>query len=142
MFLFHERNKWKCLFLFHDWFPLKFVFRYSIYLSYLLELIKRRPTVQEKNMSCEWGLNFDQWKTFFEKSKRVWFGLFTNLPIIIVTHDFSQSSFKLRRGVLPLLQNTYPNLKTTRRIKLKFFLLTKLLENLPLKNISYLSLRL
>ena len=24
------RNKWKCLFLFHDWFPMKFVFTYNI----------------------------------------------------------------------------------------------------------------
>ena len=36
------------------------------------------------------------------------------------------------------LQNTYPNLKTTCHIKLKFFLWTKLLENLSLKNISYI----
>ena len=28
--LFHRRNKWKYLFLFHDWFPLDFVFRYNI----------------------------------------------------------------------------------------------------------------
>ena len=43
----------------------------------LLELIKRRSKVQEKNMSCERGLNFDQWKTFSENSKpmRVWLWL-------------------------------------------------------------------
>ena len=28
--------------------------------QYLLEFIKRRSKVQEKNMSCERGLNFDQ----------------------------------------------------------------------------------
>ena len=40
----------------------------------LPELIKRRSKVQENNMSCERGLNFDQWKTFSENSKpmRVW----------------------------------------------------------------------
>ena len=39
-----------------------------------LELIKRRSKVQEKNMSCERALNFDQWKTFSENYKpmRVW----------------------------------------------------------------------
>ena len=34
-----------------------------------LELIKRRSKVQEKNMSCERVLNFDQLKTFFENYK-------------------------------------------------------------------------
>ena len=42
-----------------------------------LELIKRRSKVQEKNMSCERALNFDQWKTFPENHKpmRVWLWL-------------------------------------------------------------------
>ena len=91
-------NKWKCLFLLHDWFPMKFLFPYSIFLMgieiinfkheisrvnqgslnkcYLnfLELIKRRSKVQEKNVSCEHVLNFDQWKTFSENYEpmRVW----------------------------------------------------------------------
>ena len=45
--------------------------------KYLLELIKRRSKVQEKNMSCERALNFDQWKTFSENYKpmRVWLWL-------------------------------------------------------------------
>ena len=34
-----------------------------------LELIKRRPKVQEKNMSCLRALNFDQWKTYPENYK-------------------------------------------------------------------------
>ena len=55
------------------------------------------------------------------------YGLFTNLPRAFVPHDFSASSLKLKRGILPLL---YPNLKTTCLIKLKFFLWIKLLENL------------
>ena len=69
-----------------------------------LELIKRRSKVQEKNTSCERALNFDQWKTFSENYKpmRVWlWRLFTNLPRI--PHNFSPSSFKLKRGILPLL---------------------------------------
>ena len=49
------------LYLFHDWFPLEFVFIQSISLMYkcLLKLIKRRSKVQE-NMSWERTLNFDQ----------------------------------------------------------------------------------
>ena len=35
------------------------------YLNFL-ELLKRKSEVQEKNMSCEHVLNFDQWKTFSE----------------------------------------------------------------------------
>ena len=42
-----------------------------------LELIKRRSKVQEKNMSCNCALNFDQWKTFSKNHKpmRVWLWL-------------------------------------------------------------------
>ena len=50
------------LYLFHDWFPLEFVFTNSTSLlyKYLIELIKRRSKVQEKKMPCERALNFDQ----------------------------------------------------------------------------------
>ena len=61
---------------------------------------QRRPRVQEKNTSWERALNFDEWNTFSEKEFD--YGLFTNLPRIIVTRDFSLSSFKLKRGILPL----------------------------------------
>ena len=56
-------------------------------------------------MSCERGLNFDQWKTFSENSKpmRVWLLLVYKFTENIVAYDFSQSSFKLRRDILPLL---------------------------------------
>ena len=70
----------------------------------------------------------------FPKNLSQWefdLGLFANLWRIIVAPDFSLSSFKVKRGIL-LWQNTYPNLKTTCRIKLKFFLWTILLENLLL----------
>ena len=56
----------------------------------------------------------------FPKTISQWefdYGLFTNLPRIIVTCDFSPR---------------YPNLKTTCHIKLKFFLWTKLIEKLLL----------
>ena len=54
-----------------------------------LELIKRRSKVQEKNMSCERALNFDQWKTFPENYKpmRVWLWL---------VYNFTQNYFRLR----------------------------------------------
>ena len=71
----------------------------------------------------------------FSKSISQWefdYGLFTNLPRNIVACDFSRSSYKLREVSYLSWQNTYTNLKTTRHIKLKFFLRTKLLENLLL----------
>ena len=36
------RNKWKCLLLFHDWFPMNFVFKYSIFFS---EVINKLETL-------------------------------------------------------------------------------------------------
>ena len=67
--------------------------------------MKRRSKVQENNMSCERASNLDQCKTFSENYKpmRVDYGLFTNLLIINLARNFSQSSFKLKRGILPLL---------------------------------------
>ena len=67
-----------------------------------LELIKRRPKFQEKNMSCERVLNFHQWKTFSENYKpmRVWLWLvyrFTeNCQIYRLFSEFIQT------------QKTYP----------------------------------
>ena len=69
----------------------------------------------------------------FPKTISQWefdYGLFTNLPTIIVARNFSLSSFKLKRGILPLL--TKYVLKTTCHTKLNFSLWTKLLENLLL----------
>ena len=82
---FNIRNKWKCLLLFRDWFPVKLIFIHIQYFfgmvrintKYLLELLKRISKVQETNTSCERALNFDQWKTFSENYKpmRVWLWL-------------------------------------------------------------------
>ena len=58
------------------------------------------------------------------------YGLFTISSRIIAACDFAPSSFKLKSRILPLLTNTYPNLKSTCHTKLKFFLWTKLLDNL------------
>ena len=84
-------------------------------------------------MSCERALKFDRWKTFSENYISQWkfdYGLFTNLPKIIFLNDFYNSDSEEVSYLL--WQNTYPNLKTTYLIKLKFFCWTKLLENLLL----------
>ena len=57
------------------------------------------------------------------------FGLFTNLPIIIVARDFLRVYSNSKQVYYLPLQNSYPNLKSTCHIKLKFFLWAKLLEN-------------
>ena len=79
-------------------------YSFDVVRNKLPELIKRRSKVHEKNMSCEHALNFYQWK-HFPKTMSQWefdYDLFTNL-LTIVTHNFSTGSFKLKRGILPLL---------------------------------------
>ena len=65
------------------------------------QLIKERPKVHEKKISLARTLNFDQWQTFFEKVFN--YGQFRKLPRMTVVCDFAPSSFKLKRGILPLL---------------------------------------
>ena len=65
----------------------------------LTRVNQKRSKDQGKNMSCGRPLKFDQWK----KIKKFDYGLFTNLPRMIVTCDFSPSPFKLERGILPIL---------------------------------------
>ena len=123
-----------------SWLVSYFIFTYNISLN------KRRSKVQEKNVSCERALNFDQWKIFSENYKpmRVWLWLvykiyreLLSLATFLPAHSNSKEVSYLS------WPNTYPNLKTTCHIRLKFFLWTKLLENLySMQNISYLSLRL
>ena len=55
-------------------------------------------------------------KKHFPKTKEFDYGMFTKLPRIIVTRDFSPNSFKVKRGILPLLQ------KISILMKLKIFL--------------------
>ena len=79
------------MFLFHEWFlshevciSIQYFFGVVINISfrtpntkYLLQLTNRRSKVQEKNMSCERALNFDQWKTLSKNYEpmRVWLWL-------------------------------------------------------------------
>ena len=92
-------------------------------LKLLLELNKRRSKVQGKNMSCERALDFDQWKTVNESAIFACLQIYLELLSLVTFLRFHS------RGILPW-QNTYPNLKTTCHIKLKFFVWTKLPENL------------
>ena len=110
-----------------SWLVSHFIFTYNISLK------KRRSNVHENNMSCERALNFDHWKTFSENYKpmRVWLWLVYKiyrelllLATFLPVHSNSKEVFYLS------WPNKYPNLKTTCHIKLKFFLRTKLLENL------------
>ena len=58
-------------------------------------------------MSCEHALNFDPGKTFSESYKPLslasLMACLPNLPRIVKFTDFSPSSFKLKRGISPLL---------------------------------------
>ena len=115
------------------------VVRNKLQTKSLLELIKRRSKAQEKNMSCERGLNFFQWKTFSENYKpvRVWLWL---------VYKFAENYCRLRLFLACVhsnsedvsylsCQNTYLNLKTTCHTKLKLLLWTKLIENFLLANL-------
>ena len=65
--------------------------------------MKRRSKVHENNMSRECALILTNKKHFPKtiSQREFGYGLFTKLPRIIVTCDFSQGSFKLKRGILP-----------------------------------------
>ena len=127
-----ETSSWL---VFHDWFPLKFVFTNNI--SFMCwEIKKRRSKVQEKNMPYEHALNFDQWKTFSEhyKPMRVWLW-----RVYKFNENYCRSRlFSESIQTLYIWQSTYPNLKTIRHSKLKFSLWTKFIENLLHKNLLLL----
>ena len=129
-----EINENVYLFVFISWLvSFDFVFTYNISLMWweinskqqisILELIKRRSNVQEKNNHKN-VLEILTNRKHFPKIICQWefdYGLFTSLPRIIVACDVSPSSFKLKRDILPLLTKEVSNLKTTCHIKLKFF---------------------
>ena len=72
----HQYQKQAKMFVFTLWLVSHEV---CIYLPYYFSVvrnklhkyiqIKRRSKVQEKNISCDRALNFDQWKIFFENYK-------------------------------------------------------------------------
>ena len=63
--------------------------------KYLLELIKRRSKAKKEILTNE--RHFPKTISQYEFD----YGLFTNLPRIIVACNFSPSSFKLKKGILP-----------------------------------------
>ena len=85
-----------------------FLVWWEIKLQTLNIKIKTRSKVQEKNMSWERALNFDQWKTFSKnyEQMRVW---------LCLVYKFNENYCRWRLSS-----------------ELNFFLWTKLLENLPI----------
>ena len=83
-------------------------------------------------MSCERGLNFDQWKTFSENSKsmRVWLWLVYKLTESYCCLRLFSEFIQTQKRYPTFLDKHVPNWKTTCHIKLNFFLWTELLENL------------
>ena len=55
---FYRRQVKMSLILFHNWFASEWVFAYSISLTLCFN--QKKIKIQEKNMSCERALNFDQ----------------------------------------------------------------------------------
>ena len=70
-----------------------------------LELLKRRSKEQEKNMSCERVLNFDQLKTFSANYKpmRVWLWLVYNFTENCQIYRLFSEIIQTKRGILLLL---------------------------------------
>ena len=78
-------------------------------------------------MSCERALILTNEKRFW-KTINQWefcYGLFTNLPRIIVACNFSPSSFKLKRGILLLLTKYLCYLENYLSYKAKIFLVNE-----------------
>ena len=53
------RNRWKCLFSFHDWFPMKFLIKCNI-----TRVNQKKIKSLRKDMSCERALNLTNEKHF------------------------------------------------------------------------------
>ena len=76
MFVFMSWKKQVKMLVFISWLV---SFGVCIQIQYFCDVVRnklqsinvylRRSKVQQKNMSCECGLNFDQWKTFSENYK-------------------------------------------------------------------------
>ena len=84
------------------WLEFVFIYSISFMYKYLLELIKRRLKLQEKNISCERNLNFDQWKAFFENYKpiKVW---------LLLVYKITEDNCRLQLfSEFIQTQNSYP----------------------------------
>ena len=130
------------MFLFHDWFPLDFVFRCNI--SMMWWAINSKQSIstwinQKKIKSSRKEHVMWTWFTFWSM-ENIFQKLLANKGLIMAClHIFrellSLATFLTVHSSSEEVsylswQNTYPNLKTACHIKLKHFLWTKLLENL------------
>ena len=91
-----ETSSWM---IFHDWFPVKFIFTYNTSLKKDQKFKKRICRVNVK----VW--KFDQRKTFSENYKpmRVWLRLIYKIYRELLSLATFPSSFKLKRGIPSLL---------------------------------------
>ena len=122
--------------VFHDRFPIKFVFTYNISLVWWERRSKQKKIKNSREEYVMWAcLKFWPMKNIFRE-------LWTNESLIMACLQIYQELLSLATFLrvhsnskeVPYLSwhSTYPNLKTTRHIKLEFFLWTKLLKNLLL----------
>ena len=120
LFSFHERNKWKCFSLFHYWFPLDFALRYNISVMWWEINSKQSLStwVNQKKIKSS-RKEYVMWTWFKFWPMRVWLWL---------VHKVTENYCRLRLfSEFIQTQKRYPS-----HIKLKFFLWTKLIENLLL----------
>ena len=111
------RNKWKCMFL-SFYFMIGFL--WSLYLhTYFLDVVRKKlqtiniytwvdkKKIKSSRKECFKNvLEILTNEKHFPKTISQWgfdYGLFTNLLRITIACDFSPSSFKLKRGILPPL---------------------------------------
>ena len=85
---------------------------------YLLELIKKRSKVREKNMSHKRDLNFDRWKAPFENYMpiKVWFRIVYKITKNICRSRLLTKFVQTQKRYLTSL-NKITNLMTTCHIK-------------------------
>ena len=91
------RNKWKCLFLLHGWFPSEFVFIYNISLmwweinskQYYWVNRKKIKSLRKEYVISERALNFDQRKAISENYQPMKVGLW-------VVYKFTENYCRLR----------------------------------------------
>ena len=103
---------------------------HEVYIDIQYLFKQKKIKVQEKNMSCDCALNFDQWKTFSENSKSLIMACIQNYRELVSLATFLRVHPNSKEVSYLSWQNLYPYLKTTCHIKLKIFLWTQLLEDL------------
>ena len=86
-------------------------------------------------MSCEHALNVDQWKTFSENyNESLLMACLQIYRELLLLTTFLRVHSNSKEVSYLSWQNTYSSLETTCHIKLTFFLLNEVLENLLLAN--------